>query len=88
MNDFLIKDNYLVLGKSVKTSKKVNEKGEYTQYYTISLYSKKEDAFEKLLIFDKSIFDKYDIMKNYDIEIRVSFYKDKFNNDKRKLSIL
>lgn len=82
MNKFLINGNFLVLNKSIKRSKP-NSEGLVKEYYTISLYDKKNDGFEIVPIFDKSIYDRYDLNKNYDISIEVSFY-----NNMKKLKIV
>lgn len=78
MNKFIIKNNYLVLNKSIKETK-ANDKGEKKRYYTISLYDKTNDGFEIIPIFEKDTYDKYEINKTYEISIEVTFY----NNIKR-----
>lgn len=77
MDKFIIDGNYLVLSKDVKKSK------DNKDYFSISLYDKANDGFEKILLFDKNIFERYDVMKTYNIKIEVTFY-----NNKKRLRIL
>lgn len=73
MNNFIIESQFLVLSKSIKTSKKDNE-GKSKEYGSISLYCPDTDEFQKIMIFDNysSILQRYDTMKKYTIKIRVS----------------
>ena len=77
MDKFIIDGNYLVLSKDVKKSK------DNKDYFSISLYDKVNDGFEKILLFDKNIFERYDVMKTYNMKIEVTFY-----NNKKRLRIL
>lgn len=71
MDKFIIDGNFLVLSKNLKKSKDGKE------YFSLSLYDKNQDGFERILVFDKNIFDRYEVNKSYNIKIEVSFYENK-----------
>ena len=77
MDKFIIDGNFFVLAKNLKKTKDGKE------YYASSLYDKAQDGFEKILVFDKAIFDRYEVNKTYNIRLEVSFY-----NNVKRLKIL
>ncbi len=73
MNTFYSEDDYLVLAKSLKSTKK-DEKGISRQYGSISLYSPKNDNFLRVSIFDnyQEILSKYEVNKIQKIRLQIT----------------
>ena len=73
MNNFIIDDDFLVLNKCIKTTKK-DANGNCREYGSIDLYSNKNAEFERVLIFEnyKEILDRYSVGKVHRIRLQIS----------------
>lgn len=89
MNNFIIENNFLVLNKSIKQTRKAAD-GTQKEYGSISLYCQDTDEFQKVIVFDKyrEILARYDTMKSYKIKLQISYYTDKNGNSKTSIKFM
>ncbi len=78
MSNFIIENNFLVLNKAIKQTRKGAD-GTQREYGSVSLYCPDTDEFQKIYVFEnyKEILNRYDTMKQYKIKLQVSNYIDK-----------